>query len=64
MAPRSEIEQLREEVHELRKSVEGLVEAWNTAKGVVVFVKWVAGALTAVGIIWAAIKGHLVVGLK
>lgn len=42
-------------VNSLTKSVEGLVSAWNTAKGVTAFVKWLGGLLVSGGIIWSLI---------
>jgi hypothetical protein len=34
-----------------------LILAYNTAKGVTVFVKWLAGLVTAGGILWTAVLG-------
>ena len=51
-----ELVDLKDEVHALSKEVSGLVDAWKTASGVVAFIKWLAGVVTAVGIIWAAFK--------
>lgn len=59
-----ELDQLREEVRALRTSVEGLVDAWRTVKGVVVFVKWAAGVIAAFGIIWGSFRGHVGVSFK
>jgi len=36
--------------------IEGLVKAWNTANGVVSFMKWLAGIVTAVTILWGVFK--------
>ena len=33
-----------------------LVDAWKTANGVVRFVKWASTLVTAIGVIWAAIR--------
>lgn len=49
--PANELHELREEVAALRQDVQGLVEAWRTATGVVRAVKWlgkVAGSLGAI----------------
>lgn len=51
-----ELIDLKDEVHTLSKDVAGLVEAWNTASGVVAFIKWLSGVVVAVGIIWTAFK--------
>ena len=51
-----ELTSLKDEVHTLSKEVSGLVDAWKTASGVVAFVKWMAGVVTAIGILWAALK--------
>jgi hypothetical protein len=53
---RKDVELLSEEVKALRKDVESLVAAWNTATYVVVFVKWLAGAGMAIGVIYTFIK--------
>lgn len=53
---RKDVELLSEEVKALRKDVESLVTAWNTATYVVVFVKWLAGAGMAIGVIYTFIK--------
>lgn len=50
------LEDLTREVHALSKEVSGLVDAWKTASGVVSFIKWLSGAILAIGIIWTAIK--------
>jgi hypothetical protein len=51
-----ELVDLKDEVHALSKEVSGLVDAWKTASGVVSFIKWLAGVVTAFGIIWAAFR--------
>lgn len=43
---RKEVESLKTEVQELRGDIKELVAAWNTAKGMTTFVKWV-GSLAA-----------------
>lgn len=50
------VEDLTKEVHTLSKEVAGLVDAWKTASGVVAFIKWIASAMVAVGVIWTALK--------
>lgn len=51
-----EMTDLRDEVHKLSGEVAGLVRMWETASGVVAFVKWLAGIATAIGILWAAFQ--------
>lgn len=46
----------KEDIRELKESVSGLVEAWNTASGLVKFVKWVAYLAGAILGAWAAAK--------
>jgi len=52
----SEFHALRREVEGLRADVQGLVDAWNTARGVVMFVKWIGGAAASLAALWALIK--------
>jgi hypothetical protein len=49
---RKDVEILTEKVEKLSHDVESLVNAWNTATYVVVFVKWLAGAGVAIGVIY------------
>jgi len=51
-----EMSDLRQEVHDLSKEVAGLVRMWETASGVVAFVKWLAGLATAVSVLYALFK--------
>lgn len=51
-----EIVDLTEKVADLSSAVSGLVDAWKTASGVVAFIKWLSGAVVALGILWAAVK--------
>lgn len=53
---RTEVSQLRAEVSELTTSVRELVVAWNTARGVVRFVRWMGALATAVTALWALIR--------
>lgn len=53
---RKDVELLSEEVKALREDVASLVAAWNTATYIVVFVKWIAGAGVAVGVIYTFFK--------
>jgi hypothetical protein len=58
----NEIRELRREVEEMRKDVRDLIDAWRTARGVVRFVKYVAGFATALTSLWALVK--LAMGAK
>lgn len=48
-----EVHALRVEVRDLNAQVRGLVEAWQTAQGVVKFMKLLGSMATAVAAIWA-----------
>lgn len=52
---RREVHALRVEVRDLNSQVRGLVEAWQTAQGVVRFVKVMGSLATAVAAIWALV---------
>lgn len=52
-----EVNDLKEEVSGLRKDIKDLIDAWNTAKGVTAFVKWLAATVLAIGVILAGLKG-------
>lgn len=45
-ALQNEVESLKKEVADMRADIKDLVDAWNTARGVTSFVKWV-GSLAA-----------------
>jgi len=61
MSDSSEITALRQDVAALSRDVKDLVDAWNTARGVVRFVKLLGSVATAVAAMWALIKiGHAV----
>ncbi len=51
-----EIVDLTDKVDKLSEKVSGLVDAWQTASGVVGFIKWLSGVIVALGIIWTAFK--------
>lgn len=61
MTDSAEIAALREDVAELKALVNELVFAWNTARGVVKFVKVIGSIATAVTAVWALLKiGHTI----
>jgi hypothetical protein len=53
---RRDLESLQTDVKELNKEIKSLVSAWNTATGLVAFVKYAAAAVTAIGVIWFTFK--------
>ncbi len=56
---RQDMERLNHSLQELKGQVSELLEAWNTANGLVRFIKWTAGLVTALGVIWAIGKDHI-----
>ena len=53
---RKDVEILSEKVEQLSADVKALVAAWNTANNIVVAVKYIAGAVAALTVIWGAFK--------
>jgi len=53
---RRDLEELQTDVKELNKEIKSLVSAWNTATGLVAFVKYAAAGVTALGVLWFAFK--------
>lgn len=51
-----EVADLKVDVERLCKDVEDLTAAWRTASNLVAFMKWLAGAVAATGVIYAAAK--------
>lgn len=56
---RRDVEELSQKVEELSADVKALVTAWQTANNIVVAVKYIAGAVAAIGVIWGAVKLYL-----
>lgn len=54
---RADLEAVQEELKAVRKELKDLLDAWNTATGVVRFVKWLSTLVTAGAILFAAFKG-------
>ena len=52
----TEIALLRQEVRDLTVQVHDLVDAWNTARGVVKFVKLLGSLAASAAAVWALIK--------
>jgi hypothetical protein len=55
----ADMEALTRAVTKQSNDIEGLVKAWNTANGVVSFMKWLAGIAVAGSILLGAIKFKL-----
>lgn len=53
----SKLNRLESKVDLMIIRTDELILAYNTAKGVTVFIKWLAGLVTACGVIFAASKG-------
>lgn len=53
---RKDVEILSKKVEQLSADVKALVTAWQTANNIVVAVKYIAGAVAAIGVIWGAVK--------
>jgi hypothetical protein len=54
---RRDVEELTKKVDVLSEEVKNLVAAWQTASGIVAFVKWLAGGVTAWILLGDTIKG-------
>lgn len=52
----NDLKDIKERMVRMEASLSDIITAWNTASGVVVFVKWLAGIATAVLAIVAFIK--------
>lgn len=56
-ALQGQVELLEEKLDKLTDSVDELVKAWTTAKGMTTFVKWLASLASAAGVIYALLHG-------
>ena len=54
---RADLEAVQAELKAVREERKDLLEAWNTATGVVRFVKWLSTLVAAIAVITAAFKG-------
>ena len=54
---RADLEAMQTELKAVRKDIKDLLDAWNTATGVVKFVKWLSTLMAAMALIYATIKG-------
>lgn len=55
---RQEMAEMKNDLKELKGEVKELLEAWNTATGLLRVIKWLAGITSAGAVIWAAYKGY------
>ena len=51
-------EDLKKDIKEIKDTVNGLVETWNQAKGVLSFIKWVIGISGSLGAFFIFLKDH------
>lgn len=53
---RADLDELKKDLAKQSNDIQGLVDAWKTASGVLSFVKALSQIIVAVGIIWAVVK--------
>ena len=53
----ADLEAMQTELKAVRKDIKDLLDAWNTATGVVKFVKWLSTLMAAMAVIYATLKG-------
>lgn len=51
-------DEFRRDIAEIKTSVQGLLDAWNTATGLVKFIKWLGSIAFAIATTSALIKEH------
>ena len=54
---RADLEAMQEDLKAVCKELKDLLEAWNTATGMVRFVKWLSTLATALAVLYATVKG-------
>lgn len=54
-----QMQELREQVNVLTKDVKFLVDMWTQARGIITFVKWIAGIAGGLGATFLFIKDHI-----
>lgn len=52
-------QELKEDINKLREDLSAFVEAWQQAKGVIHFVKWLSGISGALAAIVLFLKDHI-----
>jgi len=55
---RADLEGVQEELKAVRKELKDLLEAWNTATGMVRFVKWLSTLMAALAVVYATDQPH------
>lgn len=55
---RQDMEEMKKDMKDLKAEVKELLEAWNTATGLLRVIKWLAGLASAGAVIFAAYKGY------
>lgn len=51
--------ELKDDIKELKSSVDDLLTMWNQTKGVLSFLKWFVGACASLGAIFVFFRDHL-----
>lgn len=54
---RQDVEEMKADMRELKDEVKSLLEAWNTATGLLKFIKWTVGVAATIATLIAAYKG-------
>ena len=54
---RADLEARQDELKAVLKELKDLLDAWNTATGMVRFVKWLSTFATAIAVLYATVKG-------
>jgi hypothetical protein len=61
MTDNTDLARVEKKVDDLTLEIRSLVDAWNTARGVVKFVKVIGSVATAITAVWALLKiGHTI----
>lgn len=54
---RQDMDSMKDDLKAARAEVKELLDAWRTATGMLVFIKWLSGLGVAVAAFWALLKG-------
>ena len=49
---------LKRDIKELKESVDSILAIWNQARGVLTFIKWIAGISSCLGAFFLFVKDH------
>ena len=52
------IEEMKNDDVKLHAQIAELLRAWDTATGLVQFIKWLAGVATAISVLWLSFSGY------